>query len=227
MSWTVNISANGVGCMVQSVVFSYAFSKLHDKVFKFTTFMGVQHETTVPKAIQFFGLDKIEPSDKDSKAIPYNMYSYEKDGVVDELITDEVMDYFRSIYRGNPETKDIISIHIRRGDVTSKLKDRYVELERYIPIIAKFREKYPDKPIYIVSQGSQKDFAILGDNLHFKLGGDALETFEFMVQSAVLFIARSSYSYLAGLYSTNEVYCDLIIEPRWFCYKKLKWNTIQ
>ena len=226
MSWTVNISANGVGCMCQSIVFTYAWSKLHDKVFKFTKFMGVQHETTVPKAIDFFGLDKIEHSDKDSKAIEYNMYNYERDGVVDELITDEIMDYFRSIYRGNKETKDIIAIHIRRGDVTSKLKDRYVELERYIPIIAKFREKYPDKPIYIVSEGSQKDFAILGDNLHFKLGGDALETFEFMVQASVLFIARSSYSYLAGLYSTNQVYCNFIVDPRWFCYKKKSWITI-
>tara|TARA_R110001606_G_scaffold375565_1_gene533920 strand:- start:16 stop:705 length:690 start_codon:yes stop_codon:yes gene_type:complete len=227
MSWTSYISANGVGCMVQSILFTYAWSKLNDQVFKFTKFLGIHHGTSVSKAIQFFGFDKIEPADIHSEGIDYNMYGFEKDGVVDELLTDEVMDYFRSIYRGNKEKKDVIAIHIRRGDVNAQQHaDRYIELKRYIPIIAKFREKYPQKPIYIVSEGRQKDFEILGDNLHFKIGGCALQTLEFLIQCDVLFVARSSFSYVAGLYSTNEVYCDFIVEPSWFSYPKKHWKRL-
>jgi hypothetical protein len=109
-----------------------------------------------------------------------------------------------------------IAVHLRRGDVGSsgRFSERFTAddvvlsgLRRVLAAIG------PDRAtIRLFSQGGPDDFRAftdLGVRLH--LDDDVFETFHHFVQSDVLFVAKSTFSYLGGLIGGNVC----IGEPFW------------
>lgn len=109
-----------------------------------------------------------------------------------------------------------IGIHLRRGDVGSsgRFSERYTgdevvlaRLEKVLKVTGKDGAK-----IRLFSEGEPADFqafADLGADLH--LNDDVFETFHHFVKSDVLFLAKSTFSYLGGVIGRKVC----IYEPFW------------
>lgn len=110
-----------------------------------------------------------------------------------------------------------IAIHIRRGDVSQYSNNsRYVDLSYYQNIINKFADKYKNGSFFIfteISNNNKDEFDNFiknnnNNNINIKLMADLdpLLTLEYLIKADVLFMSKSSFSYIAGLYNNNEVY---------------------
>lgn len=109
-----------------------------------------------------------------------------------------------------------IAIHLRRGDVGSsgQFSERFTADEVVLSRVRRVLEAVgPDRAtVRLFSQGHPDDFrafANLGVRLH--LDDDVFETFHHFVRSDVLFVAKSTFSYLGGVIGGNVCIC----EPFW------------
>ncbi len=106
----------------------------------------------------------------------------------------------------------VMAVHIRRGDVMTDLKNarRRTTLQKIAMVIDAVRKKRPDLTIKVFSQGDPVEFASLpADELH--LDSDVFDTMTALINSEVLLMAKSSFSYVAALLSRGTV----IYEPFW------------
>lgn len=109
-----------------------------------------------------------------------------------------------------------VAVHLRRGDVgsTGRFSERFtgdeVVLERLKKVLAAIG---PERAkVRLFSQGEPESFRAftdLGAQLH--LDDDVFETFHHFVRSDVLFVAKSTFSYLGGIIGGNVC----IYEPFW------------
>ena len=113
----------------------------------------------------------------------------------------------------NNQNKNI-AIHIRRGDVTSieEYPDRYISLDYYQLVINKLNVLYPNSNVFIFTEISPQDkpefdkFQNRNPDVKILADIDILTTLEYMIKADVLVMAKSSFSFVAGLYNTNTVY---------------------
>ena len=123
-----------------------------------------------------------------------------------------------------------ISLHIRRGDVNKNQNStRFTENQHYIdilnfllPILEKYNKTYS---INLYSQGEVTDFKEFEKfTIDFHLNESIFSTFHNLIHSEILILAKSSFSYLAGLYSNNIIfYEDFWHKPQstWYVYNRL------
>lgn len=109
-----------------------------------------------------------------------------------------------------------IAIHLRRGDVGSSglYSERFTPNDALIGPLTQVIERIGSDrcQLHLFSQGKPADFLPflqLGAELH--LDDDPFLSFHQMVSADVLFTAKSTFSYLAGMIGTGEV----IYEPFW------------
>ncbi len=115
--------------------------------------------------------------------------------------------YYRNKVRGQNERR-VVAVHIRRGDVsaTQSVKTHFTPnppiaatLQR---VVALLQERGEKPVIRIFSQGVPEDFkefAAFGAEFH--LNEPAMWTFHQLVEADVLIMARSAFSFVAGLLS--------------------------
>jgi hypothetical protein len=111
-----------------------------------------------------------------------------------------------------------LCVHIRRGDVDAININsfRYSsnrDILKNIVKILEFYEKHniPCK-VYIYSQGEEKDFLEFKElNATLCLNKDEFKTFDHLVNADILVMAKSSFSYVAGLLNKGIVF----YEPFW------------
>lgn len=146
----------------------------------------------------------------------------------DKYFTDNNLNIIKQHYRGYNNTLNQISIHIRRGNVNNNsYPDRYTSNQRYIDIINKLLKKY-EYDIYLYSEGDASDFndLLLNDRIKLKLNEDIIKTHSELVNSKILVISKSTFSYSSALLNNNIVYTIYSNEARW-CHKNLsKWLYI-
>lgn len=120
-----------------------------------------------------------------------------------------------NLFRNN---RTNIAIHIR---VINDCDDEYEKIHfenlegrfeikehQYKCLISSLRHMYTDADIHIFSQQNlnKKYKAIMQlDDVYLHLDTDAMDTFHHMCSADVLVIAKSSFSYLAGIYNKNKV----------------------
>jgi hypothetical protein len=103
-----------------------------------------------------------------------------------------------------------IAVHIRRGDVAQMRAQaapgweaRYVELNWFAGVLQAINSGLAGRAleISVYSQGAEGDFELLraGLAVRFRLNGDPIEAFHEMVQSDILIVSPSSFSFNAGL----------------------------
>lgn len=109
-----------------------------------------------------------------------------------------------------------VAVHLRRGDVGSsgRFSERFTEdaavLERLRKVLALIGPE--GARVRLFSQGAPESFVAftdLGATLH--LDDDVFETFHHFVRSDVLFLAKSTFSYLGGVIGGKTC----IYEPFW------------
>lgn len=112
-----------------------------------------------------------------------------------------------------------VAVHIRRGDVAMTdpvTRARYTDdvkvlgaLRELIPVLEELR--LPVR-ILLYSEGKPEDFAAFAElGCELQIGGDAFETFHNLVESDVLIMAKSSFSFVAALLSD----AIKLYEPCW------------
>ncbi|MCW1921134.1 hypothetical protein OKA05_01125 [Luteolibacter arcticus] len=111
---------------------------------------------------------------------------------------------------GYDDGKVQIAVHLRRGDVgaSGRFSERFTADEL---VLARLRRVLaavgPDQAtVRLFSQGQPDDFRAfteLGTQLH--LDDDVFESFHHFVRSDVLFVAKSTFSYLGGVIGGNNI----------------------
>ncbi len=132
-----------------------------------------------------------------------------------------IQDALRRKFAGSPVPKPdkclTIAVHIRRGDVTATAQSRRFTDGNVIALrLSKYHRACDEAGCshrtVICSQGRPDDFpelAALG--CEFRLNDDPLDSLNQLVQADILLMAKSSYSYVAGILSTGVV----VYEPFW------------
>lgn len=130
----------------------------------------------------------------------------------------ETYDELRSHSAKMPSNKNMrVAVHLRRGDVSpSQHADRYTADDKILDLIdllqSSLQHLSPQPEFHLYSQGSAEAFeayAQRGFQMH--LDDDALNDLLAMSQADILVIAKSSFSYVAGLLTQGLV----IYEPFW------------
>lgn len=83
-------------------------------------------------------------------------------------------------------------------------------------MIRALQNKYPTADIFLFTQDESDDMEQFRAMSRVKLmvNTDVLETFEYLCNADVLVICKSSFSYLAGLYSkSSEIYVETTDRP--------------
>ena len=172
---------------------------------------------------------------------------------VGEYYTDAVLELLRAKYHSTPKPQlpsacygavDVsdhgsanalppayAAIHIRRGDVTEDAHPRrFTPNDSYLPLLRSLVARHPDLPIIIFSQGRPDDFeelihALKSSTVALCLDEDVRSSFHALVCAKVLVVARSSFSYCAGLLTRGTVYCDVI--ENWWHQPHPSWMRVQ
>jgi hypothetical protein len=120
----------------------------------------------------------------------------------------------------NPEAMNI-AVHLRRGEITKDgpHRDRYIEADHAAAKVMRALDTLPKtdarpRVLHIHSEGKPSDFEPflkLGAVLH--LNEDAYTTFHQLVSADVLYMTKSSFSYLAAILSKGECFYDPFWHP--------------
>ena len=225
---TVNNPPEGFGAMYQGFIFGLAHCRKNNIKYLHTSLTTIHHGFDVEVANKLIGMEHYEKATKDTPLVPWlpSLWGIED---VDSLITKEVLKEVRNNYSGYGLLKEAVVIHIRRGDLEKDNPNhggRWDELKQFIPVISYFKSNY-DLPIIICTQAKKEELKELLDiwpDLEVD-NGPAVESFKLMTNCKVLFVARSSFSYVPGMLNKNIVYGDAI-NNRWWHSKFKDWRTI-
>ena len=174
-------------------------------------------------------LDSISINNIDMiKKFPENIYSFKTPfDIVDKspniyykLIQNDIRDAYNNksqTYLFDTEKKNI-AIHIRVINECDDI-DEYVNYEnltgrhgispeKYVMLIYKFKNIYPNYNIHIFSQKNiilkYKELEKI-DDIKFHLDIDSITTFHHLCNADIFVMAKSSFSYLAAIYNKNKV----------------------
>ena len=139
---------------------------------------------------------------------------------IDHYMQSNSMKNLKYFFRENKKKPNdgffTIVVHIRTcnnsNDIANGLcssRNDADHTKTYADIFDKFRILYQGKNLkfIVISQGNAKDFSsYVADDVELHLNGDQYESFTEMVFSDVLVIAKSSFSYCAGLLSDADVH---------------------
>jgi hypothetical protein len=122
----------------------------------------------------------------------------------------------KPILPGYDDNRVQIAVHLRRGDVGSsgRFSERFTADDVVLSRVRQVLEAVgPERAtVRLFSQGSPDDFRAFADlGVHLHLDDDVFESFHHFVQSDILFVAKSTFSYLGGVIGGNLCIC----EPFW------------
>jgi hypothetical protein len=134
---------------------------------------------------------------------------------------DHVLNVFREMYFSTEKPELLyddnyknVAVHIRRGDVNvKKYPSRFITNAKYIDLLSKM--KLEGCILHIFSEGSESDFgdivsAFPGNKVVMHINEPVQLTFHHLVMADVLVVAKSSFSYCAGLLNNNTKIANFI-----------------
>lgn len=148
---------------------------------------------------------------------------------------DRIMPALRNAYMSVPkenafgtfDLKNILAVHIRRGDVSkTENSDRFEPISLIGRKIATILNQHPNLKVHIFSEGEEASFVGLSQFdpvMHLNIC--PFTTFHSMTCAGHLLTGKSSFSYVAGLYSQNVVYytnCGLNPATSWITIKVIR-----
>jgi len=118
-----------------------------------------------------------------------------------------------------------IALHVRRGDVGSggRFSERFTGDDEVLAFHDALRGRlagWPEVKVRLFSQGKAEDFRAFAERgIELHLDEDVFTTFHHLVSADVLLVAKSSFSYLAGVIGGNVCFIDQLGHPplpEWF-----------
>jgi hypothetical protein len=227
---------DGFGAQFQSVLWIYLWAELTNKNFVYTnikhidlisnsgTIKDTENENTLEEVSDYMGFNKYcinsdsvkQPINNTSESLSYDFIQKNMDYVFNSknFLSYKEFFYKDKINRFNKEFMNV-AIHIRKLGNFERENGRFragthdIPDEYYLDKINLIRNKYSDRNIlfHIYSQGTEemfKNFMYNDTVLH--LNEKILDTFSDLIFADILVTCRSSFSYLAGLLSNNQVY---------------------
>lgn len=122
-----------------------------------------------------------------------------------DLIPDLRRKYYQN--RSPRTTTEVtVAVHIRRGDVPARNSDLFTRTEVILQTLRSVKSALDSQPIQysirVYSQGKVADFTELSPlGVEFFLNADAIWTMQELIEADILILAKSSFSYYAGLIS--------------------------
>jgi len=235
--YTIVGKTDGFGAQYQAILSGIAYCKFKNYIYIHTPFLKMEHDVNINKLNIFIGINnnllinnethllkKVKIIKEDfSKEVHYS-----KNPSI--YYTPEILKIIRQYYfsTDKPKIENIdIAIHIRRGDVSAKDVYRYTDNSTYINIINQLKIKYPFYTITIFSEGNYEDFKEFEiEEKYLKLNTCICETFHSLVSSKVLIMAKSSFSYCAGLLNENIIYYSTIYHDNLYINPLDHWLNI-
>ena len=188
------------------------------------------------------GYQELQLSDVNESELNYeeNMhYFFNEENTVD--LYDKVRDEFRKKYFMTEKPNLVydenfinVAVHVRRGDIVGRkhrMRKRGTSDEYFISLMEKLNQEDTKKPykFYVFSQNktAKRGFRMKkkGDifekyrnldlNVELMIDGCPFFDFHHLLMSDVLITSKSSFPYIAGLFSKNRViYSDFWHEPK-------------
>lgn len=112
-----------------------------------------------------------------------------------------------------------VALHVRRGDVGSagRFSERFTGDDDVLAFHDALRARladWPDVKMRLFSQGDPADFRAFAERgIELHLDEDVFTTFHHLVRADVLLVAKSSFSYLAGVIGGNICFIDRLGHP--------------
>jgi hypothetical protein len=206
-TYTIAGRTDGFGGQYQGIMSGIAICEYNKYRYVHTPLINVEASSDVGALNKLIGIPSSNPEIPMIREVFSNEVHYSKTPSI--YYTPSVISKIREWYymTEKPMIEPVdIAIHIRRGNVNSKVhSDRYTSNETYANIIRALKAKYPSYKIHIFSEGSIDDFVDLEAD-SFRLNEDICKTFHSMICAKVLVTARSSLSYSAAILNANTVY---------------------
>jgi hypothetical protein len=244
---TIKGKTDGFGSQLQSVFSLIAYCYYKGYSYIHTPFYKMQHNDESLKNFpdymnKFINIEHKFRSVNDLSNYESSILHDVKEGPFvhgsfspDFFYNDHILNLFRNIYFSQKKPSLLynneynnIAVHIRRGDVN---KDKYISRfssnEEYIKLLKKINLN--KSIIHIYSEGDKNDFqdiiiAFPQVEVIMHLNKNIQTTFHHLVMSDVLVIAKSSFSYCAGLLNKNTKIANLI--KNWWHKPLTCWNII-
>lgn len=146
---------------------------------------------------------------------------------IDYFFSVNFLNIIRNCYWSTPKPKpcaEEIVVHIRRGDLHLRYKrprdekvwhhNRMENNDYYNTRVLNILKQHPNDNIVIHSEGELSEFETITNEwqeeyknrVRFALNEDVKKTFHDMVCAKKLFLARSSFSYVAGLLCEGDIF---------------------
>jgi hypothetical protein len=198
------MDGEGAGSQAFMAMNAIAFARASGLEYVHTPFVKIAHSGREPEWEAFFNLGEGEAWGLDAVDFADQLGTTrlnERDFMV--RLTPE---FRRKYYRGaKPKTNPVpaIAIHIRRGDVGPE-HYMWSDPNRVLGALEKALTIVGGKSVVkIFSQGSRSDFPELDQNIcaEWYLDADPLWTMAELIEADVLVMAKSRFSYVAGVLS--------------------------
>jgi hypothetical protein len=136
-----------------------------------------------------------------------------------EKIRTELRRVYNPVTDTSKGDKDVftIALHVRRGDVNDvqhahRYTSNEILLKRIKTISSRYQKNNLSFRIYLYSTGKEEEFGTeIGGLVTFRLNQNPFQSFDELVQADVLVMAKSSFSYCAGILNEGDVF----YEPFW------------
>ena len=149
---------------------------------------------------------------------------------VKDIFTSQFLEHIRSCMVYKKNTCFTVNVHIRRGDISlerahisNHVKNSYLANVYFVDLVRKIKKIRPDSVfnIYSERQSSEnfKEFEDLGCRLW--LDTDVVEVWKSLINSDVLVMSKSMFSYVPALYCKGIV----LYKPMWHAPIK-EWMNV-
>ncbi|MFZ2468367.1 MAG: hypothetical protein WAW54_08225 [Parvibaculum sedimenti] len=235
--------ADGIGMQALTRMSTISFAKAFGATYVHSPFTDIDHsdgdpEEWVSRWERFFNFGKGEEVVTDRHSvIDYADYLTGKEKLTENSVLRfqqcwyftrrypnsflDVRDLFRKKMGLSEQPGDTLSVavHVRRGDVGQESNSlRFTPNSKILQTIKCLKEAAAlantRLSIAVFSQGSKDDFqefVELGCSLH--LDTDALDTLRGLIESDILVMSKSSFSYVAALYNNGVVIYEPTFNP--------------
>lgn len=216
--------AEGAGSLFQSIVSTYALSKLFGDKFFYTSPTYIHHWKSNGVDLQRYISDweKLfaflpvfssgSPSHNLSNPKPCLDYFFpEFEKKFPSHLSSMFWEHCSYVPSENFFSGPALAWHIRASNPEDSTTDPAYELfrpsyvPRYLKLAERLKEMFPEAELHIFSQGPESNFSAFSEISTLHLDTYAPDTFWHLAKADYLFQAKSSFSYLAGLMNSGKV----------------------
>ena len=236
---TTKQRGDGFGAILQNMIFDILYATVHNYTYIYTIQDNMEHNYTneptyINRLFKFINFENLFPKPPLNETIhicPLEVVYPFVEHNLDILCEMPVMKLLKDTFIENKvspydNSKHHIAIHIRRPNIhDSRIYGSDTPNATYINIMKRIRDEYNGyKPIqfHIYSQGSfngQSEFENFNPIFHIDTSIE--DTFLGLVFADTLLTCQSSFSYIAGILTNNDVYYMNFWHP-----PRKHWKTV-